>query len=89
MLYKLTSKHPQPGVLRSILERARLAAGCSLGELTALSAQVDPYRLDTPAGHRDGKWLAHHLEQGASGDSKRIHWRGLHYVLVAGRSSAL
>ena len=45
------------GVLRSILERARLDAGCSLGELTALSAQVDPYRLDTPAGHRDGNGL--------------------------------
>ena len=46
------------GVLRSVLERARREAGCSLSDLTALSAQVDPYRLDTPAGHRDGQWLA-------------------------------
>ena len=46
------------GVLRSVIERARQEAGCSLSELTALSAQVDPYRLDTPASHRDGQWLA-------------------------------
>jgi hypothetical protein len=36
------------GILRTVLEQARAEAGCSLGELTALSAQVDPYRLDTP-----------------------------------------
>jgi hypothetical protein len=72
------------GVLRSVLEQARLDAGCSLGELTALSAQVDPYRLDTPAGHRDGQWLAQQLNK-AIGTSRRIHWRGLHYVLVSGK----
>jgi hypothetical protein len=70
------------GILRSVLERARQEAGCSLGELTALSAQVDPYRLDTPAGHRDGQWLAEQLDK-AIGKSRRIHWRGLHYVLVS------
>jgi hypothetical protein len=35
------------GVLRSVIEQARLEVGGSLGELTALSAAVDPYRLDT------------------------------------------
>src|SRR6476469_9246001 len=72
------------GILRSILEQARLDAGCNLSDLTALSAQVDPYRLDTPAGHRDGQWLARHLNK-AIGTSRRIHWRGLHYVLVSGK----
>jgi hypothetical protein len=72
------------GVLRSILEQARVEADCSLSDLTALSAQVDPYRLDTPSSHRDGKWLAEQLNK-ALGRSKRIHWRGLHYVLVSGK----
>jgi hypothetical protein len=73
------------GILRSVLERAREEAGCSLSELTALSAQVDPYRLDTPAGHRDGAWLAKQLDDGI-GKQRRIHWRGLHYVLVSSAS---
>ena len=47
-----------------------------------------PYRLDTPAGHRDGEWLARHLNN-AIGKSKRIHWRGLHYVLVSGKHPAV
>jgi hypothetical protein len=72
------------GILRSILEQARAEAGCSLGDLTALSAQNDPYRLDTVAGHRDGEWLARHLNK-AIGTSRRIHWRGLHYILVSGK----
>src|SRR5262249_56354770 len=45
------------GALRSVLEKACTMAECGLSDLTVLSAQVDPYRLDTPSGHRDGKWL--------------------------------
>jgi hypothetical protein len=73
------------GVLRSVLERARTEAHCSLSELTALSAQVDPYRLDTPSGHRDGRWLAEQLDR-AIGARRRIHWRGLHYTFVSGEA---
>jgi hypothetical protein len=69
------------GALRSVLETACEKQGCGLGNLTVLSAQVDPYRLDTPAGHRDGKWVLKQfkrvLKKGA-----RIHWRGLHYAIV-------
>src|SRR6476659_6559942 len=72
------------GVLRSVLERARYEAGCSLSDLTVLSAQVDPYRLDTPANHRDGKWLGRHLTK-LLGTTRQIHWRGLHYVLVSSK----
>jgi hypothetical protein len=68
------------GALRSVLETARQEAGCGLSELTVLSAQVDPYRLDTPAGHRDGQWVAKHLDRLIG--RKRIHWRGFHYALV-------
>jgi hypothetical protein len=69
------------GVLRAILETARIHADCSLSDLTVLSSQVDPYRLDTPAGHRDGAWLAKQLNR-AIGRTRKIHWRGLHYILV-------
>jgi hypothetical protein len=69
------------GTLRSVLEAACTKAGCGLGELTVLSAQVDPYRLDTASGHRDGQWVAEQLERLVK-RSKKIHWRGLHYVIV-------
>src|SRR5215475_2163989 len=70
------------GVLRSVLERAREKAGCSLTDLTVLSAQVDPYRLDTPSGHRDGQWIAQQFNRVVKRE-KKIHWRGLHYALVS------
>jgi hypothetical protein len=70
------------GALRSVLETACEEQGCGLGNLTVLSAQVDPYRLDTPAGHRDGRWIAGQLKR-ALKRSTRIHWRGLHYVIVS------
>jgi hypothetical protein len=70
------------GALRAVLEKARAKAGCSLGDLTVLSAQIDPYRLDTPAGHRDGQWVAEQLDRLVE-RGKKIHWRGLHYTLVS------
>jgi hypothetical protein len=70
------------GALRSVLETACEKQGCGLGNLTVLSAQVDPYRLDTPGGHRDGRWIAGQLKR-ALKRGARIHWRGLHYVIVA------
>lgn len=70
------------GTLRSVLESACEEHDFGLGDLTVLSAQVDPYRLDTPAGHRDGEWLAEQLNR-LYGPTKRAHWRGLHYAIVA------
>src|SRR6266699_1522076 len=68
--------------LRRILEEACEESDFSREGLTVLSAQVDPYRLDTPAGHRDGEWLAGQLNR-LYGPTKRAHWRGLHYAIVA------
>jgi hypothetical protein len=68
------------GVLRRILESA--CEEYKASDLTVLSAQVDPYRIDTPAGHRDGAWLAEQLNR-LYGPTKRAHWRGLHYAIVA------
>jgi hypothetical protein len=70
------------GVLRSVLEAASADIKCGLTDLTVLSAQVDPYRLDTTSGHRDGQWVARQLNR-AIGNKRRIHWRGLHYALVS------
>ena len=68
------------GALRLQLESACRANGCSQSALTVLSTRIDPYRLDTPANHRDATWLAEQLER--SFGSKNTHWRGLHYSLV-------
>jgi hypothetical protein len=70
------------GTLRSVLETACEEQGCGLGSLTVLSTQVDPYRLDTAAGHRDGQWIAKQLKR-ALKRGARIHWRGIHYAIVA------
>ena len=70
------------GILRSVLEKACLKTGGGLSALTVLSPQVDPYRLDTPSGHRDGQWVAEQIDR-AVRRGKTIHWRGLHYVLVS------
>jgi hypothetical protein len=70
------------GVLRHILESACEEHKASLADLTVLSAQVDPYRIDTAAGHRDGMWLAEQLAR-LYGATQRAHWRGLHYAIVA------
>jgi hypothetical protein len=56
-------------------------AKLSVKDLTVLAPQNDPFRLDTPAGHRDGRWLA--ITAGELGLADRaIHLRGLHYMLI-------
>jgi len=84
MLYRPTTPiNGKPaGALRAILETACAKTGVRLDDLTVLSPQVDPYRLDTLAGHRDGRWIAEHLDRLVP-RSKKIHWRGLHYTLVS------
>jgi hypothetical protein len=71
------------GILRRVLESACEEHKASLSDLTVLSAQVDPYRIDTMAGHRDGQWLAEQLVK-HYGPAKRAHWRGLHYAMIGG-----
>lgn len=67
------------GALRRVIEQAKIN-GYSLSDLTVLAPQNDPYRVDTPAGHRNGAWLA---EQFNRLDRERIHLRGLHYAIVS------
>ena len=50
----------------------------TLDDLTALSSDNDPFRLDTPANHRDGEWFARvHAKAG-----RAIHCRGCHYIAL-------
>ena len=51
---------------------------CSLKDLTVLAAKNDPFRVDTTARHRDGRWLAGTAVELGLGTWK-IHLRGLHY----------
>ncbi len=67
--------------LLDVLTEARQAHGCSMNDLTVLAPQNDPFRVDTPARHRDGEWLATTARDLELGDRK-IHLRGLHYMLI-------
>lgn len=64
------------GPLRSALE----SVGGSMSSLTVLSPQNDPFRCDTPSGHRDGRWLRDTLDRLLV--HGRRHLRGLHCVLI-------
>jgi hypothetical protein len=68
------------GPLREILVEACQAGGFSMKDLTVLDN--DPYRIDTPAGHRDGKWFAGQIARFAGEDST-VHLRGLHYLIAS------
>jgi hypothetical protein len=58
--------------------------GVGLGELTVLSAGVDPFRLDTPKNRRLGEWLAAQMERaGLLSTAASIHNRGIHYAIVS------
>ena len=67
--------------LRTVIEAARDEAGGSLKDYTVLSAQVDPYRLDTPANHEVGKWFADQINR-LNLLHRRLHLRGIHYALL-------
>lgn len=74
----MTATYPTGELSR--LRAALESAGGSMKSLTVLAPQNDPFRVDTPAGHRDGQWLADRIA------ALRLigprHLRGLHYVLI-------
>jgi hypothetical protein len=75
------------GPLRRALEQVAREERCPLKDLTVLADQNDPFRVDTPAGHRDGQWLADVVRE-LIGD-KRIHLRGVHYAITMHSSPIL
>jgi hypothetical protein len=58
LLRGLGDETPQRSLLRQKLDAVVEESGCSLKDLTVLASQNDPFRIDTPARHRDGEWLA-------------------------------
>jgi hypothetical protein len=64
-----------------IAHAAAAGARLTLKNLTVLAPQNDPFRVDTPARHRDGEWLAVTARDLGLGD-RRIHLRGLHYMVL-------
>jgi hypothetical protein len=74
-----THDEPVTG-LRATLEAAMAEDGYKMKDLTVLANQNDPFRVDTPAGHRDGAWLA--IYAAKLPDDRRIHLRGLHYMVL-------
>ena len=67
--------------LRRLLTATAEEHNLPVKDLTVLAVQNDPFRIDTPAGHRDGEWLAINADRLGLVD-RTIHLRGLHYVLV-------
>jgi hypothetical protein len=72
------SKGPTGGALRQVIEDALDADGLTLADLTVLSPQRDPFRLDTRSGHINGEWFAEHLAEVSGGRPR--HLRGIHYA---------
>ena len=67
--------------LRRVMKDTAEITGRPMKDLTVLSVQRDPFRIDTPASHRDAEWLAMQLEElGLS--NQQIHLRGVHYALL-------
>jgi hypothetical protein len=54
--------------------------GHPMSMLTVLAPQNDPYRCDTEARHRDGRWLRDRIAELRLVGPR--HLRGLHYVMI-------
>ncbi len=71
------------GPLRQVLDDAIAESGLPMKDLTVLSPQVDPFRLDTPTNHINGRWLADAVQAVGRGEpGTTIHLRGLHYAIA-------
>jgi hypothetical protein len=73
--------------LREIIKAAAAEQGCTLDDLTVMAQLHDPYRLDTPAHHRDSEWIVERIAirdtaKGDPGGLHKFHLRGLHYSIV-------
>lgn len=77
------------GKLRRTLKTAAREHGYSLDDLTVLSVRRDPYRLDTPSMHRDGRWFANIFPAALSAQRAmglrvdKTHLRGVHYAALS------
>ena len=72
----------ETGPLRRRLLTEAKQYGMSMDDLTVLANQNDPFRVDTPARHRDGRWLRDTAAELGVLRQTEIHLRGLHYSLL-------
>ena len=75
-------KNIKYGSLHTVMAQARKETGYKLGQLTVLSHQTDPYRLDIAPNRADAKWFAEQFERFVSNGST-VHLRGFHYILLS------
>jgi hypothetical protein len=58
--------------------------GYKMKDLTVLAPQNDPFRVDTPANHRDGQWFKQVAERALElKGSDSTHLRGCHYAALS------
>lgn len=70
--------------LGDLLKAEKARTGLGLGDLTVLSTQIDPFRLDTPTNHKNGQWFRDRMEEcGLLSGIGTIHNRGIHYAIVS------
>lgn len=70
--------------LGAMLRATKKMTKASLGDLTVLSPQNDPFRLDTKANHIKGRWFRDRMEEcGLLAGERQIHNRGIHYAIVS------
>jgi hypothetical protein len=73
-----TAEEIGDGPLGRVIRDEVVANHCALPDLTAM--RRDPYRRDTPSGHRNGEWFKHWWER--YGRPRGLHLRGLFYALI-------
>jgi hypothetical protein len=70
------------GPLAQIMQRAMAKTGLRMGDLTVMSDDADPYRLDTPANRFTAQWFAKQVRRFVP-PGRRIHPRGVFYACVS------
>jgi hypothetical protein len=72
------------GKLGSLLREIKRENKIGLGDLTVLSAQNDPFRIDTETFHVAGRWFRDQMAAcGLLARANPIHNRGIHYAIVS------
>ena len=78
----VTAKHSNGCNGHGLLREAFTALPGSMDANTVMTARTDPYRMDTPANHRDAAWLAETMGRlGLINPAKPLHNRGIHYAI--------
>ena len=76
------------GPLAAVVREAMAETGRPLADLMVMSAERDPYRMDTPAKHRDAQWFAAQVARFIAPE-RRIHIRGVFYACVSAAALTL